>query len=193
MALEATFGNLVTQLRAVRDALVDLRLAAVEGKPPRDDLFLVDYYGDGADDLIGCIEDALQSAEEGARATMPPVNLDRACRALMSCHECLIRLIRRFVGDLNQYDRVADLSGVGKRRGEQWGLWALNVKCGLDRCQPSLFEANDALLACWREIGERVGMTTISVQATNIGQLTTRDGEMVPAQIGHERERTADR
>lgn len=186
MALETAFANLNIQIRAIREALVDLRLAAVEGKPPRDDLFLVDHYGDGADDLIGCIEDALLSAEEGMRAVRHPLDLDRARRALTTCNECVIRLNRRFTGDLVQYDRVADLSGVGRRRGRTWGLWALNVKSGLDRCQQPLFDVNDALLDCWREIGERVGMTSISVQATNIGQLSTVEHEFVSSSASQE-------
>jgi hypothetical protein len=182
MALEPAFGQLTTQLRAIREALIDLRLAAVEAKPPRGDLVLVDLYGDGADDLIGCLEDALQAAERGLRAVQPPVDLDAARRALTLCHEDVIRLSRRFTGDLCQYERVADLSGIGRRRGPSWGLWALNVKTGLERCQQPLFDVNDALLGCWREIGEHVGMTSISVQATNIGQLsTTEELPKVPA------------
>ncbi len=194
MALEAAFGHLITQLCAVREALVDLRLAAVEGKPPRDDLFLVDHYGDGADDLIGYIEDALAAADEALHAVQHPLDLDRARRALTACHEAVIRLNRRFSGDLIQYERVADLSGVGRRRGRIWGLWALNVKSGLDHCQQPLFEATDALLDCWREIGERVGMTSISVQTTSIGQLELVDparGIETPVAGAHERSVTS--
>jgi hypothetical protein len=175
MALEAAFSDLATQLRALQESLIDLRLAAVEEKPARGDLVLVDLYGDGADELIGSIEEALQSAEGGYRSALPPVDLDRARRELTACHESYIRLSRRFKDDLTRYERVADLAGIGRRRGRAWGLWAFNVKSGLDRCQQPLFDVDEALLACWREIGERVGMTSVSVQATNIGQVMTSE------------------
>ena len=184
MAIEAAFAKLSTELRALREALVNLRLAAVDEKPARGDLVLVDLYGDGADELLGFIEEALAAVDEGLRAVVPPVDLDRARRCLTIGHECFARLNRLFATDLGRYERIADLAGIGRRRGREWGVWALNVKTALDSCQQPLFDVNDALFGCWLEIGERIGATSVSVQATAIGHLTpperTADAPLVP-------------
>ena len=51
----------------------------------------------------------------------------------------------------------------------------------LESCQQDLYVTNEALFRCWLEIAERVGMTSVSVQATNIGQQITapQDQEML--------------
>ena len=41
---------------------------------------------------------------------------------------------------------------------------------GIEQCRDPLDESSKALAACWEEIAERVGMTSITVQTTSIGQ-----------------------
>ena len=173
MALEAAFTDLSAKLRCLREAIEELRMAAVEERPAHGDLVLVDLYGDAADDLLGSLEEAVESAEIGVRCVGAPVDLDRARSALKTTHDRYNRVSQRFAADLARYERVADLAGLGRRRGREWGLWALNVKSALDRCQQPLFAANDALFLCWQELAERAGGTSVSVQTTSIGQLST--------------------
>jgi hypothetical protein len=171
MVLDAAFTDLSAKLHRLREAFEELRIAAVEERPARGDIVLVDLYGDAADELLGCVEEALAAAGECSRAVSAAGDLERARRSLAAGHQQFNRINQRFTADLTRYERVADLAGVGRRRGREWGLWALNVKAALDRCQDPIFNVNEAYLACWQEIAERVAQSTISVHAVGIGSL----------------------
>ena len=94
------------------------------------------------------------------------------------------------VGELKAGDRIDNPphgrggrriapAGNGKRESVggklQVGDWAGSVKHGLEQCRQPIDAVGKALAACWQEIAERIGTTSISVQATNIGQQITTD------------------
>jgi hypothetical protein len=173
MALEAAFKELCTNLHKLHEGLIGLRTTVVEDKPLCGDIVLVDVFGDASDDLLGWLEEALADAREGQQATTHPVDLDRARRALTTCQERFNRISQRFSSDLVCYERIAELTRFGRKRGGEWRAWAASVKQALDRCQQPLYALSQTLFRCWQEIAERVGMTSVSVQATNIGQQNT--------------------
>lgn len=170
MALEATFVQLGVRLQALREALVSLRTTVIEDKPRQDEVVLVSLLGDAADDLLGWLEGALVAAGEAQQAVIYPTDLDRTRRALTACQERFQHLNRRFASELGAYERLTELSRLGRLRGGEWRGWVASVKAALDDCQPLLFKVEDAFLSCWQELAERLGMNSISVQATNIGQ-----------------------
>jgi hypothetical protein len=175
MALETAFGNLNTQLYTLQEALVSLRTTSREDKPPADDAVLVDLFSDAADDLLGWLEGAQQAASEAHQAVTQPVNLARAWRGLMICQEHYNRVNQHYVTELACYERLAELLRFGRRRGGEWQAWANSVRAALGDCQQPLFDINQALFACWQEVGERVGMRSIVVQANHI-DLSPREG-----------------
>jgi|SRR5215208_3365841 len=172
MALDAVFDALCARLAGLREALTGLRTTAVEDRPLRGDVVLVDAFGDAAEDLLGWLEGALEAAIEARAALARPTDLDSAGRALAACQERCNRIAARFESDLLTYERIADLLRLGRSRGGEWHAWATSVKGALDACRSPLFETNESLFACWREIVERAVAPTVTVQTIAAGRLT---------------------
>jgi hypothetical protein len=148
---------------------VALRLTVVEDRPRKGDAALVDQLEDTILDLMGFLDESLKAARVAQKAVGHPLDLDGARRALATCQERFHRIEQQFSADLVSYEKLKDLASLGARGGE-WPPWANSVKQGIEQCRQPLDGASKALAACWQEIAERVGMTSISVQATNIGQ-----------------------
>jgi hypothetical protein len=170
VALEATFRELSVQLRKLNDTLLALRLTVGEDKPVKGEAALVDHFEDTILDLMGVLDECLKAARVAQKAAGYPLDLDRARRALAKCQESFHRIEQQFSADLLSYEKLKDLASLGSERGGEWLPWAGSVKHGLEQCRQPLDGTSKALAACWQEIAERVGMTSISVQATNIGQ-----------------------
>lgn len=173
MALEATFEDLVSQLRKLRDAIQGLRLTAVEDRSERGAVVLVDEMADAAEELMGWLEDALVAASEARTAVSQMVDLNRARRSLTASQENFQRLSQAFFSDLLSYERNAALIQFGRERGRQWTAWVNTFRAGLEGCRPPLETVGKAYSRCWEEIAERVGASSVSVQSTAIGQQIT--------------------
>ncbi len=170
MALEATFRELFTELKKLQDTLVALRLTVVEDKPRRGDAVLVDHFEDSILDLMGLLDSCLKAARAAHKAAGHPLDMDGARRALTTCQDGFHQIERQFAGELVSYERLTDLASLGSERRGEWLPWADSVKQGIEQCRQPLDRASKALAACWQEIAERVGMTSVSVRTTNIGQ-----------------------
>jgi len=169
MPIERTFLGLSTELRRLQDTLLALRLTVVEDKPVKGEAALVDQLEDSILDQMGLLEEGLKAAQAAQKAASHPADLGRARLALTTCQERFHGMEQQFSTDLISYEKLRDLASLGARGGE-WPLWAKSVKDGLEQCRGPLERSSKALAACWQEIAERVGMTSISVQTTNIGQ-----------------------
>lgn len=177
MALDATFDHLCLQLQTLREGLTGLRTTVVEDKPLHGDVVLVDAFGDAAEDLLGWLEEAQIAAAEAGEAVRQPTDLDTARRALTLCQERYNRIAHRFSSDLVLYERIGELVRLGRVRGGEWRGWSRGVREALDWCRPPIFDTNEALFACWREIVERAAAPTLAVQATVVGGRATTGGE----------------
>ncbi|SRR6266498_5305460 len=169
MALEESFTSLSQHLCLLHDELQELRRTVTE-KPPKGDVVLVDLFSDAADDLLGWIVEASAYAGEAVEAASYPVDLDRARRSLKMCQEKFILTSVKLSADLLSYDRMEELVSFGDHRRSGWEKWATNVKAALESCREPLYEVNQTLFACWQELAERIGATSVSVKTTNIGQ-----------------------
>lgn len=170
MALEKTFGELPNTIRRLRDSLLALQLTVREDLPLHGSVVLVDQFGDAVDDSLGWLEDSLAAAVEVQQCAKHPVDIDRARRALVICQDQFHRMEQRFHSDLISYEKLKDLTGFGRSRRGEWIGWVKSVRKGLEECRTPMDDVSKALLACWQEIAEHAGMTSVSVQATNIGQ-----------------------
>jgi hypothetical protein len=168
--LEAIFRELLSELRKLQDTLVAVRLTVVEDKPVRGDSALVDQFEDTILEIMGLLDEGLKAARSAQKAVGHPTDLDGARRALTICQERFHRIEQQFAAELISYEKLKDLASIGSERRGEWLPWAISVKQGIEQCRQPLDAANKALAACWQEIAERVGMTSVSVRSTNIGQ-----------------------
>jgi hypothetical protein len=170
MAMESAFRDLRTELRKLYDTLVALRLTVVEDKPVKGGAALVDRLEDTVLDIMGLLNEAMRAARLAQKGVLAAPDLNGARRALTTCQERFHRIERQFASDLASYELLKDLASLGSERRGEWLPWAGSVKAGIEQCREPLDGSSKALAACWQEIAERVGMTSVSVQTTNIGQ-----------------------
>lgn len=173
MALEKTFHELTTQLRKLRDTLLGVRLTVIVDKPPRDEVVLVDRFGDAVEDVTGWAEEALAAAAEAEQAVGNPLDVYRARTALATCQERFHCLAQQFSSELISYESIRELKAFGRGRRGEWLRWTNAVEQALEQCRQPLQEVNQALFMCWQELAERLGMSSVAVQNTVIGQQIT--------------------
>jgi len=170
MALETSFNTLSAHLQLLEEALTELHQTVIE-KPLTRDVVLVDVLSDAVDDLSGWLAEAKVAATEGIGAAANQ-SLNQVRRLLKTSQEKSVLIAERLSSDLLSYERIAELTSLGRDRGGEWLVWTRNVKTALDACRAPLYEVNQAIFACWLELTERLGTATVTVQSTNIGQIT---------------------
>jgi hypothetical protein len=170
VAIETEFQHLVGKFDAVREALAGLRLTAVEDRPLRDEVLLVERLADSVDDLIGWLDEARAAAGDAQKAVRHPLDGYRACEALALANDRFIQLEYKFFSAGVSYEEINELTRFGQRRGRECLGWTRSVLQALDQCRAPIRELDEALLHGWRELAERLGTSTVSVQTTNIGQ-----------------------
>lgn len=171
MPMEKTFRELVVRLRALGESVKELGILLNDRPSKGPDSAVADAYGYAVDDAGGWIGEALRSASDAHRAVGEQVDMNRARRSLVKCQEKFRRVDEVLSGSLFSYERMKDLVRFGRERRGEWPSWAATVKSAIDSCRMPADDARDAIAECWQEIAERTG-TSISVQATNVGQVT---------------------
>lgn len=176
MSLRTEIQSLYAHLQRLQDSLLALRVTIDEDRPLEgDSVMLLDAFSDATADALGWLEEALRSLAPDVqlRAGDKSFDVNRARQALVFCQEQFNRINQRFAFDLVSYERIAELVRLGQERRGEWRGWTTSVRQSLEGCQQHLYDTNHALFRCWQEIAERVGMTSVSVQSTNIGQQVT--------------------
>jgi hypothetical protein len=179
MALEMAFQNLRDRLRSLEESLEELRSSVLHSKPAESragigsnrekEHYLADRLWEVVAEMQGRLREASTAAEEAKQAVAPPVNLDRAWRMLKACHEAINMMAREYASEMFSYERVSDLMTLRAEHSD-WAGWVDVQLSHLDRFGKQINDASETCLTCWQEIAERVGMTSVSVQTTNIGQ-----------------------
>ena len=169
MALEATFRELQVSLHKLHDALNTLEVG-IGDKPLRDGAALADGLENAVLDAMGVLQEARKAALNARTAVGPPVDLDRAWRALTICQERFHTIEKQFFENLVSYERLRELARLGSERGGEWLSWAGSIKRSIEECRPPLEEVSRSVAGCWLEIAEHTGANTVSVRTTNIGQ-----------------------
>ena len=170
MPLEATFRNLTDCLHNVNDVMKSLHVTMEE--PEHGEAAVVDDLRDITLELTGKVHGAQRAAETALRSLGEPANMDHARRSLVGCQERFHRIEQSFASDVTSYKTISELARVSGRS-KQWAAWANSATQAIDDCRQPLDQASEALAACWQELAERLGMTNISMQATNVGQQIT--------------------
>jgi hypothetical protein len=167
MALEATFRALFMQTRKLCDTLNAI-LLTVGDKPAHRGAMLTDQLENTVLDTLGLAENARTAARVAEKAVTSPMDMDRARHALSNCQENFLRAEQQFSNELVSYEKLKNLASLGSDRGGEWKAWAGSMKDAIEQGRQPIEETSRALAACWQELVERSGTTSISV--TNTGQ-----------------------
>jgi hypothetical protein len=170
MAIEPVVTNLLRKIEALREALLGLALTAIEDRPTSGEVLLVERLGDIVEDLRGLCEEMSEAANRARDAIADPADFNLGRRALASANERFIRLEYRFFGEGAAHHTIAELQRFGRERGREWLSWSGGAIQALESCRPPVRELDEAFLETWRELGERFGDRSVSVNATAIGQ-----------------------
>jgi hypothetical protein len=170
MAMEQAFGELRYHLLTLQEALEALGTTVDEDRPTRDDVVVASRLSDDLLAARGLLEDVVAAADDARQAVAYPLDGDRARRALTSCQQQFQRFAHSFSFELACYDRMIDLSTVGRERGQEWLHWVSVVKQALEQSCGLIEEVRSAVFLCWQELAERIANTAVSIQNTSIGQ-----------------------
>jgi hypothetical protein len=165
--------NLGSQLERMHEVFSDLRRLLDDHPSEGDKVLLLDSFGDTVEDLLGWLEESLQRCAPLLPAKAGEANdfdANLARQALVVCQDLFNRQMHRFLVDLVSYEKVAQLLKLGRERGGEWQTWAKGIRMELESCQQHLFLTSQVLFRCWVELAEWIGMTSISVRTTNVGQ-----------------------
>jgi len=164
VALEATFRGLSIGLHQIHDALNELQVTLGD-KPHDDESALADGLETTVLDMMGTLHEARRAGLNARRALGHPPDLDRARRALTLCQKCFHRIEKEFASGLVSYEKLKELARLGNER-RAWLPWANTAKKGIEQCRQPLEQTSKALAACWQELVEHSGTTSISVTST---------------------------
>jgi hypothetical protein len=167
MALETTFRTLTIQIRKLCDTL-NAVLLTVGDKPTDRGAALADGLENTLLDMLGLAEHARQAARTADKAVSARMDNDRARRALAKCQENFHQVEQQFLNQLVSYEKLKDLASLGRERGGEWKSWAGSMKDAIEQARHPIEESSKALAACWQELVEHSGTTSISV--SNTGQ-----------------------
>jgi hypothetical protein len=173
MSLDTTFESLRRELARLQEVVSALQVTVAEDKPVAGAVVLVDQLDNLVTDLSGTVEEADARAAQviqGNQLNGPP---DQSRIALREIHGLINRFTALYAGELAAHDPVEQLLEMGRERGREWRDWSQVVKTAIERCAAPMKAAAGAIMECWSELAERLARSSISVQATNIGQHIT--------------------
>ena len=171
MALEATFLDLSVSLHQLLDAVNEL-LVGLGDTPRGEESALADGVEMKVLDRKGKLQEARKAAVLARKAVEPPVDMDQARRTLTACQQSFHHIEQLFASELVSYEKLTELAVFASER-RAWLPWSSVVKQGIEQCRQPLEQSSRALASCWQELAERLGTTSISVHAKNVGQQIT--------------------
>jgi hypothetical protein len=168
VALEATFRELSVSLHHLYETLNEVQVTLGD-KPLDDESALADDVETTVLDLMGTLHGARKAALLARKAVGHPADLEQARRSLTNCQKHFHEFERQFASDLVSYEKLRELARLGSER-PAWLPWSSTVKQGIEQCQPPLHTTSKSLAACWQELVEQSGKTSISIRTENLGQ-----------------------
>jgi hypothetical protein len=180
VALEAAFLHLVSAFDTMREALHSLALTAIEDRPQRDEVLLVERLGYIVEDLRGWALEGRTSAAWAHNAVTHPLDGHRAREALGEANKCFIQFEYQFLDRAASHETVGELAKFGRQRGGEWLSWSGSVVMALEGCREPLRALDEAILRAWQELSEQLGSGSLSVWNTNIGQQVGAPPERQP-------------
>jgi len=170
VAIETVFAELQHRLRMLQEALEALGTTVDEDRPTRDDVIVASRLSDDVLAARGLLEEVLEAADHATRAVAFPLDGERARRALTVCQHQHQRFAHALSFELTGFERLDDLTSVGRERGREWLDWVGVVKQALEQSRMLSEDVTDGLSLCWQELAERIASTSVSIRNTAVGQ-----------------------
>jgi hypothetical protein len=170
MGLEATLESLRRELARLHDVVSALRVTVMEDRPARGSVVLVDQLDNLVTELFSSLEEADARIAQALQNVQPNGPLDNVRVSLRDVHELINGFTAKYAGELATHERIAQLLEMGRERGREWREWSQEVKTAVERCVTPLKALAAALVVCWSDLADRLARSSVSVQATNIGQ-----------------------
>jgi hypothetical protein len=169
MTLEASFNLLSAKWTRMAEEFEQGLLWSVMETKPADEHALATYYVDGVTDLVGFARAGLDACRSAVAAGS---QLPQVGQTLLQCQRHYNAIVEQF-GRLASCERLRRLRRFGREKGHPWAPWVAHVRKALDHCRRPMDDVNQALFDSWQEVTERIGMSGVSLQTTNIGQQIT--------------------
>jgi hypothetical protein len=177
VALEATFQDLVTRLRTLRETMTILQITVIEDRPLSGGVLLVERLGNAVDDLRGLAEEALAAAIEALKAVGHPLDGYCARNALATANRQFLRLEYKLLAEQMASDHLNELKKLGRHHGREWHGWTGSVLEALTQCRDPIRVVDEAFLSSWQDLTERLGSGGVCVQTMSIGAIATPPGQ----------------
>jgi len=155
MTVAADVRALWCALHDLRDAVLPVRMLAVEDRPEVEAPQPVQAMADGLDSVFGRLQQAIVELSDAIEADGGMRSRDRVVAALGRCHATCLELGREWTGDVSSYRRLAPLVVSAGERG--WRPWARSVVDGVLACERARDQVQLSLLACWQGLAEQAG------------------------------------
>jgi hypothetical protein len=169
VALEVVFRDLQLRLQNVETAM-NLLQTTVEDRPPDDyEPAVAEHVERIVLSMMGVLHEMRRTASLARRRVGRPPDLDGARQALVNCQEQFHKFEQEYSSSLGSYEQLKQLARLGPRRGE-WPSWGNRTKQDIEQCREPLQDTSKALAACWQELVEHSGKTSISIRTDNLGQ-----------------------
>lgn len=144
MTIGSAFAQFRARLQALDDVVRQLALAIDDAPEDADEPAVVESLRGETAEIEGELAAAVRAAE-GARPA----------RAAAECQRRVNRVWHALQRELASHHALAEVERVAAERGGAWSRWSGVVREAVERCQQNVFEAADALAACWGELVER--------------------------------------
>ncbi len=170
MSVKSSIEGARERVRELQEAVQALHLTVSQDRPGQNEAALVDWLDDAVTELAGSVEGASGHLGRVLQSELREGPLPQARDGLCGAQELLNQFTERYLCGLAEHQRLTQLARMGRERGKGWNDWVQVVKGAIGRCAKPLLRAQEALLDCWRELGEALARNSVSVNATNIGQ-----------------------
>lgn len=164
MGIEQALSVLTSRFEELRDGLDGLRVTVVEDVPKKPEIALVDQRANTVDDLVGWAEEGLTRAVAMSALVAPSTDWDGIRRELSRSQKCFDELWRRFTTGLACYERMAEVTSVGRREGGEWQGWVKIIRQWVGQSQEAMYNLHGALIGCWEEMAGRSTGLAINVR-----------------------------
>jgi len=144
MTIGSAFAHFRLRLQALDDVVRQLALAIDDAPDDADEPAVVESLRGETAEIEGEVAAALRAAGDA-----------RPAHAAAECQRRVNRVWHALQREVASHHALAEVERVAIERGGAWSRWSGVVREVVERCEQNIFEAADALAACWSEIVER--------------------------------------
>jgi hypothetical protein len=154
MTLASDLRALWCALHDLRDSVLPLRLLVLEDRPEKIAPQPVQAFADSLDNVFGRLQEAIDSVSPALDDGTMSHRVEAVSTALAQCSRTMLEFGREWTDEVSSYHRLTQLTTAAFERGPAWRSWALSTVEGVQGCETTNFQLQQALLACWQSLCE---------------------------------------